>query len=293
MLGFVERQIEQAAQDSKVKAVVLRINSPGGSITASDDLYQRLVQLRDGDGERDRPSRPMVVSMGSLAASGGYYIAVPGQVLYAERSSITGSIGVFAAFPNLTGLAQKVGVDLEVVARGALKRAGSPFHQMKPEERAMWEDLVEHGYRQFKQVIENNRPALKGKLEEPVVNEMRTATGPKTEATLGQKFHYVRRRADGGIFTADQARTLGLIDKLGYLEDAIKEARDLAQLTEYQAFTYEKPFNISELLLGSKAVPPNLALDPSCLAEGALPRLWYLAPQSELAGVLQACSRRE
>src|SRR5206468_2403943 len=105
LLGFVHKQIDQAAKDNSVKAVVLRINSPGGSITASDDLHRRLIELRDGNKARKTTGRPLVVSMASLAASGGYYVAMPAQTLVAERTTLTGSIGVYASFPNVKKLA--------------------------------------------------------------------------------------------------------------------------------------------------------------------------------------------
>jgi len=104
-LHYAHKEIEEAAADSRVKAVVLRINSPGGSITASDDLLRRLVNLREGK-TPGHPSakKPMVVSMASLTASGGYYIAMAAEKLFAERTTITGSIGVYAAFPNVSEL---------------------------------------------------------------------------------------------------------------------------------------------------------------------------------------------
>ncbi len=104
LMSYVHKQIEQAAGDKHVKAVVLRINSPGGSITASDDLHRRLVELRDGNAKKKRGARPLVVSMGALAASGGYYVAMPAQTLFAERTTLTGSIGVYSSFPNLKEL---------------------------------------------------------------------------------------------------------------------------------------------------------------------------------------------
>src|SRR5437867_1278037 len=131
LLGFAHRQIETAAKDKTVKAIVLRVNSPGGSITASDDLYHRLEQLRDGKSPGSTGKKPLVVSMASLAASGGYYISMAGQKnLYAEETTITGSIGVFAAFPNVTGLSEKIGFEMDVVKRGEVKTGGSPFKDM-------------------------------------------------------------------------------------------------------------------------------------------------------------------
>src|SRR5262245_9619124 len=157
LTGFATKQIEAAAEDPAVKAVVVRINSPGGSITASDDLYRRLCLLRDGDPERQTPAKPLVVSMASLAASGGYYIAMPAKHLVAERTSITGSIGVYAAFPNVSELAQKWGVKMEVIKRGDVKTSGSMFHDMTPQERQLWQDLIDHAYDQFLDVVRKGR----------------------------------------------------------------------------------------------------------------------------------------
>lgn len=296
--GFAERQIEQAAQDKHVKAVVVQIDSPGGSITASDDLHRRLTQLRDGVSEKKTVPKPLVVSMAGMAASGGYYIAMPAKVLYAERSTITGSIGVYASFPNVTGLSDKVGVDMTYIKRGAVKASGSAFRRLTDEERAVWDDMIDQAYRQFEAVVEEGRPGLKGKLEEKVIDEPRLLKveekdeATKTSTTKEVKIRYVRQRADGGVFTADKAKEFGLIDKIGYLDDAIKEAHDLAGLGEdWRAILYERPFILSQLLAGAKAQEPAAALDPAKLADAARPRLWYLAPESELSGVLRAAGR--
>src|SRR5262249_34174998 len=115
MTTYASKQIEVAAADEHVKAVVVRINSPGGSITASDDLHGRLRELHNGKPEKKRSPKPLVVSMASLAASGGYYIAMPAEHLVAERTTITGSIGVYAAFPNVAKLAKAYGVKMDVI----------------------------------------------------------------------------------------------------------------------------------------------------------------------------------
>src|SRR5713226_4106497 len=107
---FMLKELDRAAADTAVKAVVLRINSPGGSITASDDLHQHITELRDGNALKKTSPKPIVVSMGSLAASGGYYIAMPAKTLIAERTTLTGSIGVYAAFLNVAKLAEQHGV---------------------------------------------------------------------------------------------------------------------------------------------------------------------------------------
>jgi protease-4 len=286
LLGFVHRQIDQAAKDKSVKAVVLRINSPGGSITASDDLHRRLTELRDGNKAKQTTGRPLVVSMASLAASGGYYVAMPAQVLVAERTTLTGSIGVYASFPNVTGLEEKIGVSMEIIKQGNIKDAGSPFKPMKDEERAVWQNMVNHAYRQFVSVVEEGRPDLKGKMLERFNVDPEVVPGEK--ALPVQE----RYRADGGIFTADKAKELKLIDQIGYLDDAVQAARNLAQLGDtVKVIQYEKPRTVSEALFGTRApgTAPS-ALSAAGLARGLTPRLWYLAPGADLAGIVAASS---
>jgi protease-4 len=298
MNDFAERQIEQAARDASVKAVVVQINSPGGSITASDDLHRRLTRLRDGVAEKGTAAKPLVVSMASMAASGGYYIAMPASTIYAERTTITGSIGVYASFPDVTGLSDKIGVDMTIIKRGAVKASGNPFRKLSDEEYEVWNDMVGHAYDQFLAVVKEGRgDRLKKGLTENVIDEERTVTfdrkDPKNQeaTTEKKKIHFTRQLADGGIWTADQALKYGLIDKVGYLDDAVKEAHDLAKLgDDWKAITYERPSLLMQLLSGGRG-QESAALDPAQLAGAAAPRLWYLAPQSELAGVLKAAGR--
>lgn len=286
-LGFVHKQLDQAAMDKDVKAVVVRINSPGGSITASDDLHRRIAELRHGNPAKDRAPKPVVVSMGSMAASGGYYIAMPAEQILAERTTLTGSIGVYAAFPNVAELAEKYGVRLDVIKAGEVKDSGSMFHKMTPAERQLWQDMVDHAYAQFLAVVEEGRPQLKGKLREVVSREMITAEGPEGKPI---QVEYLRRRADGGIFTAAKALEYGLVDAIGYLDQAIDAARQRAGLSEdCKVIQYEKPLTFLSLL--GVDVKQTGRLDSQRLAEGALPRLWYLTPEAELAGILAALGR--
>jgi protease-4 len=292
LLGFVHKQIDAAGQDKSVKAVVLRIDSPGGSIGASDDLYKRLVDLRDGNPDRKiEAKKHLVVSMGSLAASGGYYVAMPAKTLVAERTSVTGSIGVYTALLNFADLADKYGVKMNIIKHGEVKASGSMFKKLSPEDRQVWQDSVDHAYAQFLHVVEEGRPNLKGKLREEVVHK--TVTGKGEDDGKEVSFTYVRRRADGGIFTADEALKYGLIDKIGYLDDAIKEAKQAAGLgDDYKAVTYERPVSLQELLIGSSASQSRTQIpDPQRLASAATPRLWYLAPGAEAAGLLSAGGR--
>jgi protease-4 len=295
--GYYNRQIDQAAEDRDVKAVVLRINSPGGTITASDDLYHRIQKLHDGDPAKQTDAKPVVVSMGSIAASGGYYIAMPAKHLVAERSTITGSIGVFASFPNVYRLADKYGLQMNTIKAGEVKDSGSMFHPMTAEERQLWQEMVDHAFRQFQGVVEEGRPNLKGNLRKVVIDKMIPDRDDKGELRLDagkeKQVKYVRRRADGGIWTADEAKKFGLIDQIGYLEDAIQEARREAKLgEEYRAVEYVRPLSLISGLLGAKTPQPDgLQLDPDRMSSALAPRLWYLAPQSEMAGYLAALGR--
>ena len=238
---------------------MLRINSPGGTITASDELYRRICEVRDGNADKKWEAKPLVVSMGSLAASGGYYIAMPAKHLIAERSTITGSIGVYASFPNISGLTKKYDIRMNTIKAGEVKDSGSMFHPMTAEERELWQAMVNHAYDQFLSVVEEGRPSLKGQLREVILEKdipRRNDDGEvvKNEAGKEEYVKYVRRRADGGIFTADEALKLHLVNQIGYLEDAISKARELAHLgANSQAVVYDRPQTLLNSVLGVQA----------------------------------------
>jgi protease-4 len=288
----------------------VRIESPGGTITASEDLHRRLVQLRDGTTPKFQATgttkKPLVVSMGAMAASGGYYIAMPAvrdpqtpsaKKLFAERTTITGSIGVYASFPNIAKFAKDHGIEMDMIKAGDVKGSGSMFHEMTPQERQPWEDMVEHAYRLFLDVVEEGRPALKGKLtEELFAPKPIPLHDAKGNVVLGEDGKpktttYTRKRADGGIFTADEALNYDLIDQIGTLEDAIAEAATEAGLTKYRAVVYERPVTLLGLLGASARGRSANPLDLGKLAGALGPRVWYLTPQSELAAVLQALGK--
>jgi protease-4 len=312
MTGYAEKQLEAAQTDRNVKAVVLRINSPGGTITASDDLYKRIKELRDGDPKKNTQAKPVIVSMGSLAASGGYYIAMPARQLLAEPTTLTGSIGVYASFLNVAKLANEHGVKMEVIKAGAVKDSGSPFKEMTPQERQLWTDMVDSAYDRFLTVVAKGRhPDLdketltaqeQAELEKDkksllaiIPQETRDLhvekPGKPGEPPVKETVKYTRYRADGGIFTAEKAKAYGLVDQIGYLDNAIELARKEAHLGEqYQVVTYDRPVSLLGGLFGVQTPQqlPGTQFDASRLAEGATPRVWYLAPQSELSGMLTA-----
>lgn len=293
------RQIQTAARDPQVKAVV-RIDSPGGTVGASEDIHRELARLRAGQHPRfpNATAKPLVASMGAIAASGGYYIAMPAEKVFAEKNTLTGSIGVFAALPNVSELANKNGVRLELIKAGGIKGSGSPFHQMTPAERQPWQDMVDQAYDQFLDVVVRGRPGLtKDALKaDPVIRkdalEYDDKGNPKKD-NAGQpiKVPVERFRADGGTFTAAEAMQFKLIDEMGVLEDAVAAAAKSAGLGEYRVVGYERSPSLVDVLFGARAGPAGGPEWPQ-LANGLSPRVWYLAPQCELAGILAASSPR-
>jgi protease-4 len=189
------KELTEFSEDASVKAVVLRIESPGGGVSASQELYEEIG--------RTAKKKPVVVSMGSVAASGGYYIAAAAQKIYANPGTITGSIGVILQFTNLEDLFKKIGFRMEVVKSGAYKDVGNPGREMTPEERAYLQEMIDNVHQQFVRDVARGR---RMQVEE------------------------VQEVADGRIFTGEQAKELGLVDELGNLQDAINAAAEMAAI---------------------------------------------------------------
>jgi protease IV len=319
--AFVQKEIDKAAADEHVKAVVFRINSPGGTITASDDLHRRLKELSEGKNRKQKGGKkPVVVSMGAIAASGGYYVAMPAELVMAEQTTITGSIGVYAAFPNLTALTENIGFRMNVIKSDTMKDSGSMFHPMSAQERELWQGMVNNAYDRFltvvaegrtrtmaqeasqkspkelteedrKQAVAKYKELLKAKIKETEkkIPELDAEGKPVLLDGKPKLVDFYRKRADGGIFTADEAKEFGLIDAIGFQEDAVLKVAALRGLSEgsYRVVTYDRPPSLFGSLMGGEAAVSK-PLDPAKLANGACPRLWFLAPQSELAGLLTA-----
>jgi protease-4 len=295
------KQIDKAGKDSAVKAVVLSVNSPGGTITGSDELHKRLMDMKKGESPRYKSdAKPLVVSMQSMAASGGYYISMPGDYIYAQRTTITGSIGVYASFLNLTGLGEKYGVHMELIKAGAIKGSGSMFQTMTPQERQPWQDMVNESYATFVKVVEEGRPKLKGKLTKDLV--LKDANGKEVNEVdvydqKGNKVEkakapYHRQLADGGIFTIAEAKEFGLIDEVGYLDAACKEAAKRAGLSDgdYKVVMYDRPVSFLSLLgADTKQRDP---LDMTKLASASTPRLWFMVPNAEMSAILTSMANK-
>ena len=182
--------LEQATADPAVKAIVVRVNSPGGSVVASDEIYHMLLDFE----------MPVVVWMGDVAASGGYYISCGGDYVFAHPDALTGSIGVISQFFNVEELLDEVGVDVMVITSGPRKDIGSPFREMTEEEQTLWKGITDDIYDGFVEIVAQARDLP---LEE------------------------IRKLADGSIYTGRQALEVGLVDDVGTPDDAIAKAAEL------------------------------------------------------------------
>jgi protease IV len=208
MLVRLREELKKAADDPKVRAIVVRINSPGGTVTASDIMFRELESFKRARGV------PIVASMMDVAASGGYYVALAADTIVAHPTTVTGSIGVIMISLNAEGLMQKVGLAAAAIKSGERKDMGSPFRPLTPEERAIFQSVIDDLHRQFVAKVVDRRglPAA-------------------TAATL----------ADGRIYTAEQALAHKLIDRIGYVPDALDVARRAAGLDEARVVVYKRP----------------------------------------------------
>jgi protease-4 len=191
--------LRKAEKDPLVKAVVLQLNSPGGSVTASDVLYNEIRQFKE------RTGRPMVAMMMDVAASGGYYIALPADVILAHPTTVTGSVGVIFMRPKVTGLMEKIGVGVEVSKSGPNKDIGSPFRATTPEETQIFQAMTDDLAKRFVDLVRKHRG-----LDSPAVAVLSAAR----------------------VYLAEEALRLGLVDRVGYMEDGISEAKRRAGLPE-------------------------------------------------------------
>jgi len=187
------KELREFEEAPRIKAIVVRIDSPGGSVGPSQEIFEAM--------RRVQKNKHLLASMGSIAASGGFYVAMGGEKVFANPGTLTGSIGVISEFPNVSGLLKWAGVDMRTITAGKLKDAGSPFREMTSEERSYFQSMLEDVHGQFIGAVAESR-----KL-------------PAEE---------VRKVADGRVFTGRKAKDLKLVDELGGLQDAVREAGKLA-----------------------------------------------------------------
>jgi protease-4 len=204
----VREELRRAEKDDQVRALVVRINSPGGTITASDIVYREIREFKQ------RRKVPVIAAMMDVGASGGYYAALAADQIFAHPTTVTGSIGVIMLTVNAQGLLEKVGVAPLAIKSGPLKDAGSPFRGLTAEERAVFQSVIDDMYGRFVRLVSESRKIPEDR---------------------------VRAFADGRIYTAEQARTLGLVDQVGYLDEAVAAARRAAGLAEARVVMYHRP----------------------------------------------------
>ncbi|MFC4768158.1 signal peptide peptidase SppA [Effusibacillus consociatus] len=228
-------QLDQAMKDENVKAVVIRVNSPGGEVVASDEIHNKIMEMK-------KRGNPVIVSMGAVAASGGYYISAPADRIFANPATLTGSLGVIFSIPNYQKTADWLGYKENVIKSGQYKDIGNPLREMTEGERAVFQKLVDESYQQFVNIISNGRQI------------------PKEQ---------VLKIADGRVYSGQQAKELNLIDEFGSLEDATRYAIKKAGLEKAKVVKYEPKFSFGSILSGKQEAESLLTK----LLQGAAPRI--------------------
>ena len=215
-------ELKEHSKDRSVKAIVLRVDSPGGGVAPSQEIYEELLKIKG--------KKKIVVSMGSVAASGGYYISAPADVIFANAGSLTGSIGVIMEIPNVSNLMEKIGVKTQVVKSGRHKDMASVFKTLTTEEKEILQTVLDDVHDQFITAVSEAR---------------------------GMEYEAVRKLSDGRIFTGRMAKEMGLVDELGNLEDAIMTAGKLAGIKGEPEVVYkEEEFSFIDALRGE--IPKHL-----------------------------------
>ena len=214
------KQLDRYRDDDNIKAIVLRINSPGGAVGPSQEILREV--------EKVRAKKKIVASLGTVAASGGYYIASGANLIMSNRGTITGSIGVIMQFTNVEGLTKKLGLDFFNLKAGRYKDVGSPFRTMSPEDKAYLQGFIDNVYQQFVSDVARNRKIPLAKLK-----------------TL----------AEGRIYTGEEAKQAGLVDEFGNLPDAIERAGRLGGIKGKVKAVYpeKEGFSLLRLILGQEA----------------------------------------
>ncbi|MBX3745869.1 MAG: signal peptide peptidase SppA [Verrucomicrobiae bacterium] len=268
LVTHVERQLERAAQDPHVKAVVVRVDSPGGEVLASDEIYQRLQAFQE------RHDKPMVASMGRLAASGGYYVAAPCQWIVAHELTITGSIGVIMQGYNWRGLMDKVGVSPQVFKSGDLKDMLSPSkreEEITSEERRIVQDLVNETFERFKSVVEEGRGLARARNED---NSGEERDRGRALARSWEDY------ADGRLLSGKEAWTLGMVDELGNFDTAVERARRLAGIQDARLVQYLRPMGFGSLFrLFGQGEEARVTVDLGIAMPNLRAGLYFLAPE--------------
>ncbi len=265
LVDYIDDQLTLCAEDEDVRAVLLRVDSPGGEVLASDEIYRRIQRFQEESG------KPVIASMGSLAASGGYYVSAPCRWIVANELTITGSIGVIMSGYNFRGLMDKVGVQPMVFKSGDMKDMLSSTKrpdEVTAEEKALVQGMVDETFGRFKEVVREGRGYAATK----------NGTDGRQLVAGWEEF------ADGRIISGKEAQRLGFVDELGNFETAVERTLELTGLEAANLVTYRQPFRLGMLLrlLGesegrasakSQTVKLDLGVDLPRLEAG---RLYFL-----------------
>jgi protease-4 len=236
MPGVVQEvvaHLRMAEKDNRIKAVLFKIDSPGGTTTASDILYHEIMTFKARSGKK------VVVSMMNLATSGGYYVSLPADIIMAHPTTVTGSVGVILMRPQVSGFMEKIGVTVQVNKSGENKDMGSPFRPITPAEDNLLQELTDGLGRRFIDLVKQHR-----KLDDARLSTV----------------------ADARVFLADAAMETGLVDKIGYLQDAIDAAKQIAGLDDdARVVTYRRTYfpndNLYNTLTSTARVDPATLVD--------------------------------
>jgi protease IV len=243
---FME-QLNYLKEDNTVKAVILRVNTPGGGVVESAEIHDKIVEIQE------ETKKPVYVSMGSMAASGGYYISAPAKKIYASPETMTGSLGVIMQGVNYSGLAEKYGVEFVTIKSGPYKDIMSGSREMTEKEREILQEMINNSYEGFVKVISEGR---------------------------GMTVDEVKAIADGRIYDGRQALELNLIDGFGHLEDVIEVVKKDEKLNDAQVIQYTENFGLNSLLsMGTqKLMGKDLEMAGlmKLLSQSNSPRLMYL-----------------
>jgi protease-4 len=231
LVSEVSEIVRKAERDPKIKGVIVRINSPGGTVTASDTLYHELLRYKQ------RTKLPMVAHILDLGTSGAYYIAQAADRIVVQPTTVTGSIGVIMVRPSVAGLLGKIGVETAEITSGPHKGMGSPFRPLQDEDRALFQTVIDDLYARFVDAVAAGRPQLSRDR--------------------------ILALADGRIYTAEQARSAGLVDGIGYLDDSIASLQTAAGLTSASVVTYARPGRYKGSIYAAPVVNVDLDLWPA------------------------------
>lgn len=238
------RQIKKYRDDHSIRGILLHVDSPGGGVVASQEIYEEVRKTRES-------GKPVVVSMGALAASGGYYVSCGASRVVANRGTLTGSIGVISEFMRFDPLLKKIGIEATTIKSGKLKDAGSPFREMTKEDQAYFQRLMDGVHRQFIAVVEDER---------------------------GFDHDSLLAIADGRVFTGEEAVEMGLVDTIGTYEDALQITADMANIVGEPTVVKERKRGLSlfDRVLGETKFEELLGLKDELLHQ---PLLQYRMPQ--------------